>query len=89
MKVAIVTLRFDAPGGVESNVKAVSKGLVDAGDEVTIYASDLFDEGGWDRRTGWRPSVNGVPVKRFPVTKRLIPGLTMPLMTGLIEALSA
>jgi glycosyltransferase involved in cell wall biosynthesis len=88
VKVAIVTLRFDAPGGVESNVRAVSKGLVDLGDEVTVYASDLFDEGGWDRRAQWRPTVDGVPVRRFPVTKRLIPGLTMPMMTGLIDALS-
>ncbi|HTT26530.1 MAG TPA: glycosyltransferase [Thermoplasmata archaeon] len=88
MKVAIVTLRFDAPGGVESNVRAVSKGIVDAGDDVTVYASDLFDEGGWDRRSSWRPRVDGVPVQRFPVTKRLLPGLTMPMMTGLITALS-
>jgi hypothetical protein len=36
VKVVQVTLRFDAPGGVESNVRAVSKRvIVDAGDDVT------------------------------------------------------
>jgi glycosyltransferase involved in cell wall biosynthesis len=87
VKIAIVTLRYDAPGGVENNVRALSGWLRRAGHEVTIYASDLFDEAQWDRRTGWAPVVDGIPVRRFTVTKRLVPGLTMPMMTGLVDAL--
>jgi len=89
MKIAQVTLRFDAPGGVETNVREVSRRLRAAGDEVEVYASDLYDEAGWDRRNGYPPVVDGVPVHRFPVRKRLIPGLTMPMMIGLMDALSA
>jgi len=88
VKVAQVTLRFDAPGGVETNVREVSRRLRAAGEEVEVYASDLYDEAGWDRRTGYAPVVDGVPVHRFPVRKRLIPGLTMPMMVGLMDALS-
>jgi glycosyltransferase involved in cell wall biosynthesis len=87
MRIALVTLRFDAPGGVETNVREIARGLRRAGDEVTVYASDLFDEGRWERRGDWPAEVDGVPVRRFPVTRRLVPGLTMPLMTGLVDAL--
>lgn len=83
-----MTLRVDAPGGVETEVRAVAPALVRLGDEVTIYASDLYDEGRWDRRPTWPPTLDGVPVKRFGVAKRLIPGLTLPLMTGLMRTLA-
>jgi len=89
VKVAHVLLRFDAPGGVETNVREVTRRLRAAGEDVEVYASDLFDEGRWERRSGYPPVVDGVPVHRFPVRKRLIPGLTMPMMVGLIDALSA
>jgi glycosyltransferase involved in cell wall biosynthesis len=88
MKVVHVTLRFDAPGGVETNVREVTRRLRAAGDDVEVFASDLYDEGGWERRTGYAPTVDGVPVRRFPVYKRLVPGLTMPMMVGLIDALA-
>ena len=88
MKVAQVTLRFDAPGGVETNVREVATRLQSLGADVTVYASDLFDEASWDRRTGYRPAVDGVPVRRFPVYRRLVPGLTLPLFTGLVGALA-
>lgn len=88
MKIAQVTLRFDAPGGVETNVREVSRRLRAAGEEVEVYSSDLYDEARWDRRNGFAPIVDGVPVHRFPVRKRLIPGLTMPMMIGLMDALS-
>jgi glycogen(starch) synthase len=88
MKVAHVTLRFDAPGGVETTVREVARRLRAAGDEVEVYASDLYDEASWDRRPGYAPTVDGVPVHRFPVRKRLIPGLTMPMMVGLMDALA-
>jgi glycogen synthase len=55
---------------------------------VEVYASDLYDEARWDRRTGYAPVVDGVLVHRFPVRKRLIPGLTMPLMIGLMDSLT-
>jgi glycosyltransferase involved in cell wall biosynthesis len=89
VKIAQVTLRFDAPGGVETNVREVSRRLRAEGEEVEVYASDLYDESRWDRRSGYAPVVDGVPVHRFPVVKRLIPGVTMPLMVGLMDALSA
>ncbi len=88
MKVAQVTLRFDAPGGVETNVREIARRLAAAGVDVTVFASDLWDESGWQRRSGYPPVVDGVPVRRFPVRKRLVPGLTMPMMVGLIDALS-
>ena len=88
MKVAHVLLRFDAPGGVETNVLEVTRRLRAAGDDVEVFASDLYDEGRWERRTGYAPVVDGVPVHRFPVRKRLVPGLTMPMMVGLIDALA-
>ena len=87
MKVAQVTLRYDAPGGVETTVREVSTRLRDRGVAVTVYASDLYDEAAWERRPTWRSSVDGVPVTRFPVYRRLIPGVTMPMMAGLIGRL--
>jgi len=88
VKVAHVLLRFDAPGGVETNVREVTRRLRDAGEEVEVYASDLYDESSWERRSNYAPVVDGVPVHRFPVRKRLVPGLTMPMMVGLMDALS-
>ncbi len=88
MNIAQITLRFDAPGGVETNVREVARRLRAAGDDVQVYASDLYDEATWDRRTGYPPTVDGVPVHRFGVRKRLVPGLTLPLMIGLVDALS-
>lgn len=88
MKVVHVTLRFDAPGGVETNVREVAKGLRAAGDDVRVFASDLYDEGRWERRSSYAPTVDGVPVRRFSVEKRVIPFLTMPMMGGVIDALA-
>jgi glycosyltransferase involved in cell wall biosynthesis len=87
MRIGIITLRFQAPGGVESSVDAVARRLAARGDEVTVFASDLFDEGRWERRTTWPPPAPGVRVQRFPVVKKLLPGVTMPMMPGLIDAL--
>ncbi|MGP8078442.1 MAG: glycosyltransferase family 4 protein [Thermoplasmata archaeon] len=88
MKIVHVTLRFDAPGGVETNVRELTRRLRAGGDEVEVFASDLYDEAAWDRRSNFRPEVDGVPVRRFPVRKRLVPRLTLPLMVGLIDALA-
>lgn len=87
MRIAQVTLRFDAPGGVETTVREIATRLLRSGESVQVYASDLYDEGRWERRNDFAPRVEGVPVHRFPVYKRLVPGLTMPLMVGLIDAL--
>ncbi|MCI4331382.1 MAG: glycosyltransferase family 4 protein [Thermoplasmata archaeon] len=88
MRVLQLALRFDAPGGVETTVRELSRGLAEAGDHVEIYASDLYDEPRWERRDHYAPTVDGVAVRRFPVVKKLIPGLTMPMMPGLIDGLS-
>ena len=88
MKIVHVTLRFDAPGGVETNVRELARRLQAGGDEVEVFASDLYDEAGWDRRSNFRPVVDGVPVRRFAVRKKLVPNLTLPLMVGLIDALA-
>jgi len=87
MKIVHVTLRFDAPGGVETTVRAVTGRLRATGEDVRVFASDLYDEDRWERRSDYAPVVDGVPVSRFPVYRRLIPGLTMPLWPGLIPAL--
>jgi glycosyltransferase involved in cell wall biosynthesis len=88
VKLVHVTLRFDAPGGVETNVREITRRLAAAGDDVRVFASDLYDEGRWERRSDFRSEVDGVPVRRFPIRKRLVPGLTMPAMVGLVDALS-
>jgi glycosyltransferase involved in cell wall biosynthesis len=88
MKIVQLALRFDAPGGVETTVRELSRGLLAAGDEVEVFASDLYDEPRWDRRRNFAPTVDGVPVRRFPVVKKLVPGLTMPMMAGLMDGLS-
>jgi glycosyltransferase involved in cell wall biosynthesis len=88
VKIVHVLLRFDAPGGVETNVHEVTRRLKAAGEDVEVFASDLYDEGRWERRSNYRPIVDGVPVRRFPVEKRLVPGLTMPMMVGLVDALA-
>ncbi|HTW39898.1 MAG TPA: glycosyltransferase family 4 protein [Thermoplasmata archaeon] len=88
MKVVHVTLRFDAPGGVETYVRELAKRQRAAGDDVEVFASDLYDEAHWERRSGYRATVDGVPVRRFPVHRRLIPRFTLPLMVGLIDALA-
>ncbi|HXW67189.1 MAG TPA: glycosyltransferase family 4 protein [Thermoplasmata archaeon] len=89
MRIALVTLRYDAPGGVETVVRQIAGRLRTGGDEVAVYASDLYDEGEWVRRTDFPPIVDGVPVHRFPVRRHLIPRLSMPMMVGLIDALAA
>lgn len=87
MTIAQVLLRYDAPGGVETMVRELSRELSRAGEPVRIFASDLYDEGRWERRPNSSRLVDGIPVERFPVYKRLIPGITLPLMPGLISGL--
>ncbi|MGA8542964.1 MAG: glycosyltransferase family 4 protein [Thermoplasmata archaeon] len=88
MKVVHVTLRFDAPGGVETNVRELARRQRAAGDEVEVFASDLYDEARWERRNNYAATVDGVPVRRFAVHRRLIPRFTLPLMVGLVDALA-
>jgi glycosyltransferase involved in cell wall biosynthesis len=88
MNVVHVLLRFDAPGGVETTTREVTRRLRTAGDNVEVYASDLYSESPWERRNAWPPEVDGVPVRRFSVRKRLVPGLTLPMMVGLIDGLA-
>jgi glycosyltransferase involved in cell wall biosynthesis len=87
VKIAQVALRFDAPGGAETVVRELAVRLRNRGQDVEVFASDLFDEAHWLRRTDFPASVDGVPVHWYPVYKRLIPGLTMPLTVGLMRGL--
>lgn len=88
MRVVQVSLRFDAPGGVETSVREVSRRLREAGEDVRVFASDLYDEGRWEVRSNFAPTVDGIPVERFRVRKKLVPGLTLPGMVGLVDALA-
>jgi glycosyltransferase involved in cell wall biosynthesis len=88
MRISQILLRFDAPGGVETTTREVSKELRRGGHSVRIFASDLYDESGWIRDPNPSREVDGLPVLRFPAIKRLIPGLTLPLLPGLVDALS-
>ena len=88
MKVVHVTLRFDAPGGVETNVRELARRQRAAGDDVEVFASDLYDEASWDRRSNFRPVVDGVPVRRFAVRRHLVPRLNLPMLIGLTDALA-
>lgn len=88
MKVVHVTLRFDAPGGVETKVRELAKRQRAAGLEVEVFASDLYDESRWERRRDYASEVDGVRVRRFAVHRRLIPHFTLPLMVGLMDALA-
>ncbi|EQD57397.1 glycosyl transferase group 1 [mine drainage metagenome] len=80
-------LRFGTPGGVETNVREVARGLVALGESVRVYAGDLASEQPWTHRTDRPKAIDGIPVDWFPVRRRLLPGLTMPMMLGLIRAL--
>jgi len=88
VRIVHVTLRFDAPGGVETNVREIARRGRAAGDDVEVFAGDLYDESTWERRSDFRPEVDGVPVRRFPIHRRLVPHFTLPLMVGLIDALA-
>ncbi len=88
VKVVQVSLRFDAPGGVETTVRELSRQLRQAGDDVEVFASDLVDEAAWRREGSQRPEVDGIPVRRFPVHRRVAPGVSLPWMVGLIDALA-
>jgi len=88
VKIAQVALRFDSPGGVETTVRELSRRLRAAGDTVEVFASDLVDEAAWRRGASFRPEVDGIPVHRFRARKQLLPGLTVPTMVGLIDALA-
>lgn len=93
MKIVHVTLRFDAPGGVESTVHEVTRRLRASGDHVEVFASDLVEEAGWVRGDRFRPEVDGVPVRRFRALRRPFPAigparsLSLPVMVGLVDAL--
>ena len=88
MRIVHVTLRFDAPGGVETTVREISRRQREQGDEVEVFASDLVDEAAWRREGSQRPEVDGIPVRRFPVHRRVAPGVSLPWMVGLIDALA-
>ena len=88
VRIVQVTLRFDAPGGVETNVREVAKRVEGSGDDVRVYASDLYDEDRWERRTGTPRSSMGCRSPGSRSIRRAIPGLTMPMWPGLIRALS-
>lgn len=87
MKIAMVVLRFDAPGGVETTARQLVHGYHERGHEVEVFASDLYDEGRWDRRTDFAPTFEGMPVHRFDVYRRLLPRVTFVTMPGLMSAL--
>ncbi len=87
MKIAMVVLRFDAPGGVETTARQLVHGYRARGHEVAIFASDLYDEGRWERRSDFAPTFEGMAVHRFPVYRRLLPHVTFVTMPGLISAL--
>ena len=97
LKIVHVTLRFDAPGGVETTVREIARRLVHGGDEVEVFASDLLEESGWKRGREFRPVVDGVPVRRFAALRRpFLPpersargpgGFSLPVLSGLVEAL--
>jgi glycosyltransferase involved in cell wall biosynthesis len=87
MKIAQVLLRYDAPGGVETFVREVSSKLKARGHEVRVFSSDLYDEGNWIHHEQPSTMVDGITVERFPVIRQLLPGITMPILPGLTEAL--
>ncbi|HTT16097.1 MAG TPA: glycosyltransferase family 4 protein [Thermoplasmata archaeon] len=87
MKIVQVSLRFDAPGGVETTVRELARELRARGDEVAVFASDLVDEASWSRGVDFRPSVDDIPVRRFPVRRGVAPGVSLPWMVGLGAAL--
>jgi glycogen synthase len=89
VKIALVVLRFDAPGGVETTARQLAHGYHALGHEVEIFASDLYDEGRWDRRSDFPPTFEGMPVHRFDVYRRLLPRVTFVTMPGLMRALVA
>ncbi len=88
MRIAQVTLRYDSPGGVETTVQQLCRGLRSSGEGVEVFAGDLVDESGWIRRHDFPPTVEGIPVYRFPAVKQPVPGLSLPYLAGLGDALA-
>lgn len=87
MKLVHAGIRFDAPGGAESHIKAITTRLADRGHEVVVHASDLYSEIPWERMDDPSTQVDGVRVERHRVVKELMPGLRYPLMPSLIDGL--
>ncbi len=87
MTIAQIVFRFDAPGGVETNVREVTRRLIKRGRPVHVYASDLEREQPWTVRRERPAEVDGVPVDWFPARAGLFPPFRLPVLLGLIEAL--
>lgn len=87
MRIVHAGIRFDAPGGAESHIKAITTRLVDRGHDVAVHASDLYSEIPWERMEDPSTQVDGVRVERHRVVKDLMPGLRYPVMPSMIEGL--
>jgi glycosyltransferase involved in cell wall biosynthesis len=91
VKIAQLSTRYPpGPGGVERHVAEISYRLVDRGQVVTAFASDLYQEIPWQRLGPEVPRdevVRGVHVRRLPA--RSLPGeLHYPFFRGLGRALA-
>lgn len=89
MRVAEVCIRFDAPGGAEDHVRAISEGLAGRGHDVEVHASDLLSEVPWRRLDDPSTQVDGVRVVRHRAERALPPLLRSPVMPTLEAALRA
>lgn len=87
MKVVHTCIRYDAPGGAETHVHAVTEGLVDRGHEVVVHASPLRSEVPWEQMENPTWYRDGVRVERHDVYRDLVPGHRYPVMPALPGAL--
>jgi glycosyltransferase involved in cell wall biosynthesis len=87
MKVVHTCIRYDAPGGAETHVHAVTERLADRGHDVTVHASPLESEVPWREMENPTWHRKGVDVVRHDVHRNLLPGHRYPVMPDLPGAL--
>lgn len=87
MKVVHTCIRYDAPGGAETHVHAVTERLADRGHDVVVHTSSLRSEVPWEEMEDPTTERNGVSIRRHAIHRHLLPGLRYPVMPELPGAL--
>ncbi|MBI4393016.1 MAG: glycosyltransferase family 4 protein [Euryarchaeota archaeon] len=87
MKIAQACIRFNAPGGAEAHVKAISLGLARRGHAVTVFSTDLETEIPWKKFSARPLEPAGLDVRRFEVLRDTMPFRRYPVIPGLVDAL--
>jgi len=89
LRVLMAAIRYPpAPGGAENHVREITNHLVERGNEVVVWTSDMQREHPFERMTESHDMVDGVKVVRKKAY-RLPEIIHYPFMPGQIEMLKA